>query len=132
MSSLKDILTGEKGPYRLVPLLVTQSDSTRLRTLSAFASPKHERLMHLIEKQEYDAVEIIVDQADTSRAKVAEMAAKVALEDSTAGQIVPCDAKNLEAILDILGDRHEEWYVRDGFNFEIGLTGDKISGRHSR
>lgn len=126
LSSLKHILTGEAAPYKLRPLLSIDSDRTRLRALFAFGSAKHERLLHLIEAIEYDAVRILVDNADTSRAKVAEIAAMVALEGREAGGIIPGDATDPQEVISILGKLHHEWFVRDGFNFEIGLTGNKI------
>lgn len=125
LAALKDVLTGEKAPYHLVSLLSMPSDGTRLRALSAFASPKHERILHLIEARDYDAVEIVTDAADTSRAKVGEIAAAVALEGSPGGRRVAGDANDLGAILQILGQRHHDWYVRGGMNFEVGLTGNK-------
>lgn len=126
LSSLKEVLTGEAGPYRLVPLLSLDADSSRLRGLCAFSSPKHQRLLHVIEERDHDVVEILVDRADTSRAKVAEIAAQVALETSRGGQRASCDASDPADVLDALARRYREWYVKDGLNFEIALTGNKV------
>ncbi|MGR9433371.1 ORC-CDC6 family AAA ATPase [Rhizobium leguminosarum] len=126
LAALKNVLTGEQGPYKSHSLLTTETDGTRSRGLCAFASAKHERILRLIEQREYDVVEIMVDQADTARAKVAEMAATVALEECRAGEIVAADAVDLEAVLRILWSRHQQWYVKGGLNFELGLTGNKI------
>ncbi|TGT46300.1 hypothetical protein [Mesorhizobium sp. M8A.F.Ca.ET.165.01.1.1] len=126
LAALKHVLTGEQGPYAPVSLLTTETDGTRNRGLCAFASAKHERILHLIGQREYDTVEIMVDKADTARAKVAEMAARVALEECRAGDVVAADATDLQAVLAILGKRHQEWYVEGGLNFELGLTGNKI------
>ncbi|MCM2453557.1 ORC-CDC6 family AAA ATPase [Agrobacterium vitis] len=126
LAALKHVLTGEQGPYQSHSLLTTETDGTRRRGLCAFASAKHERILRLIEQREYDAVEIMVDQADTARAKVAEMAATVALEECRAGEIVAADVVDLEAVLKILWSRHHQWYVKGGLNFELGLTGNKL------
>lgn len=126
LAALKHVLTGEQGPYKSHSLLTTETDGTRSRGLCAFASAKHERILRLIEQREYDVVEIMVDQADTARAKVAEMAATVALEECRAGEIVAADVVNLEAVLEILWSRHQQWYVKGGLNFELGLTGNKV------
>ena len=126
LAALKSVLTGEQGPYSPISLLTTESDGTRKRGLCAFASAKHERILHLMEAREYDAVELMVDAADTARAKVAEMAGRVALEESRAGELVSADASDLEAILSIIARTHQSWYVDGGFNFELGLTGNKI------
>ena len=125
LSSLKDVLTGEAGPYRSMALLSLNADSSRLRGLCAFSSPKHERLLHIIEERDHDVVEILVDQADTSRAKVAEIAAQVALETGRGGQRASCDASDPADVLAALVRRYSEWYVKDGLNFEIALTGNK-------
>ena len=125
LASLKDVLTGEAGPYRSQPLLSLDADSSRLRGLCAFSSPKHERLLHIIEERDHDIVEILVDRADTSRAKVAEIAARVALETSKGGQMASCDASDPADVLAALGRRYRDWYIKDGLNFEIALTGNK-------
>ncbi len=126
LTSLKTVLTGERGPYRPISLLSTESDGSRNRGLFAFASAKHERLLHLMETREYDAVELMVDAADTARAKVAEMAGRVALEECRVGRLVAEDASNLEVVLAILARTHQAWYDEGGFNFELGLTGNKV------
>lgn len=126
LTALKSVLTGERGPYTPVSLLTTESDGSRNRGLCAFASAKHERILHLIEEREYDAVELMVDKADTARAKVAEMAGRVALEGARGGALVAEDASDLETVLTVLARTHQRWYVDWGFNFELGLTGNKI------
>ena len=126
LTALKTVLTGERGPYRPISLLTTESDGSRNRGLFAFASAKHERLLHLMETREYDAVELMVDAADTARAKVAEMAGRVALEECRAGRLVAEDASNLEIVMAILARTHQSWYDEGGFNFELGLTGNKV------
>lgn len=126
LTALKSVLTGERGPYSPVSLLTTESDGSRNRGLCAFASAKHERILHLMEGRDFDAVELLVDVADTARAKVAEMAARVALEECRAGAPVLHDASDLETMLSLLAFTHQRWYVDGGFNFELGLTGNKI------
>ena len=126
LTALRGVLTGEIGPYQSVPLLASESDQTRLRALSAFASPKHERLLHLVDEREYDTIEILTDSSDTSRASVGRIAARVALEDTPNGQPMSVDAADLSALVGILGRRHQDWYVSGGLNYEIGLTGNKM------
>lgn len=126
LTALKSVLTGERGPYTPLSLLTTESDGSRNRGLCAFASAKHERILHLIEEREYDAVELIVDKADTARAKVAEMAGRVALEECRGGALVAEDVSDLETVLAVLARTHQRWYVDWNFNFELGLTGNKI------
>lgn len=126
LTALRSVLTGERGPYQPIPLLAAESDGSRNRGLCAFASAKHERILHLIENREYDAVELMVDAADTARAKVAEMAGRVALEECRGGALVAENVSDLETALHVLARTHQRWYVEWGFNFELGLTGNKV------
>lgn len=126
LTALRDVLTGESGPYQLVPLMAAETDGTRLRALSVFASSRHERLLHLATAREYDAVQIITDIADTSRARVGGIAARVALEDTPGGIIVSADASSLGELVEILARQHEDWFIRGGLDYEIGLTGNKM------
>lgn len=124
--SLKDVLMGEQGPYQLVPLLPSESDGTRLRSLCAFASSKHERLLHLVEKRGYDQIDIMVDDSQSHRARIAEIAAEVAIREHQSAAISKYPYQNPAILLRALGQRYETWFVREGFNFEVGLTGNKI------
>lgn len=124
--SLKGVLTGEGGPYRCTPQLPDEADGTRLRGLLAFASPKHERLIQLVEERDYDLIEVMVSKQQNSRTRIAQIAAEVAVRGQDNGNIRPCDAGDPAAVLKALAERYEAWSVRDGLNFEIGLTGNKI------
>jgi hypothetical protein len=124
--SLKGVLTGEGGPYRCTPQLPDDSDGTRLRGLLAFASPKHERLIQLVEERDYDLIEVMVSDKQNSRTKIAQIAAQVAVRGQDSGNIRPCNTSDPAAVLQALAERYEAWSVRDGLNFEIGLTGNKI------
>lgn len=124
--SLKDVLMGEKGPYRLVPLLPVESDGTRMRSLCAFSSSKHERLLHLVETRDYDQMDIMIDSVSTSRSRIAEIAAEVAIRDYQNASISKCPYQDVAAIMEAIARRYETWFIRDGLNFELGLTGNKI------
>ncbi len=126
LTELRNVLTGESGPYQSVPLVAAETDGTRLRALSAFASPRHERLLHLAAAREYDAVQIITDIAATSRALVGGIAARVALEDTPGGIVESADARNLAELVEILARQHQGWFVHGGLDYEIGLTGNKM------
>jgi len=124
--ALKNILTGEERPYLPIPLLKSQSDGTRLRGLCAFASTKHERLLQLIEDRDYDQLDVIVNEGTSPRSLIAQIAGEVAIRGSQNAAVTPCDASDPAAILETLARRYESWYVREGLNFEIGLTGNKM------
>lgn len=124
--ALKNVLTGEERPYVPVPLLKSQSDGTRLRGLCAFSSSKHERLLQLIEERDYDQIDVIVNEGTSPRTRIAQIAGEVAIRGSQNATISSCNASNPAAILEVIGRLYESWYVRDGLNFEIGLTGNKM------
>lgn len=124
--SLKGVLKGEDGPYRSTPQLPDDSDGTRLRGLLAFASAKHERLIQLVEERDYDLIEVMVSDKQNSRSKIAQIAAEVAVRGQDSGNIRTCNVGDPAAVLQALAERYEAWSVRDGLNFEIGLTGTKI------
>ncbi|MBY5738161.1 hypothetical protein [Rhizobium leguminosarum] len=126
LTALRGVLTGEVGPYQSVPLLAAVSDGTRLRALSAFASPRHERLLHLAGERQYDTLQIITDSANTARAQVGGIAARVALEDTQGGVIASADSSNLAELVAILARQHQDWFVQGGLDYEIGLTGNKM------
>jgi len=126
LSALRDVLTGERPPYQSIPLLNAESDGTRLRALSAFASPRHERLLHLAAEGWYDTVQVITDSAKTSRAEVGGIAAAVALEDTPGGVVASADAGDLAELVNILSKQHESWFFHGGLDYEIGLTGNKM------
>lgn len=126
LTALRGILTGEVGPYQSVPLLEAESDGTRLRALSAFASAKHERLLHLASERAYDALQIVTDSAVTSRARVGGIAARVALEDTPGGIVASAHADDLSELVKMLFRQHEDWFVQGGLDYEISLTGNKI------
>ena len=124
--SLKEVLMGEQGPYKLVPLLPVESDGTRMRSLCAFASSKHERLLHLVQTRDYDHMDIIVDDAETHRSRVAEIAAEVAVREDPSASVSKYPYQDPSKLLEVLGQRYEMWFIRDGLNFEVGLTGNKL------
>lgn len=126
LEALRGILTGEEGPYELDRLFYSESDHTRRRVLCAFASPKHERLLSLLDERDYDHIEIISPGHSTPRHRVADLAAEVAVRKVRSGEKRDLDPNDLPSLLGILGDQFHRWYVQHGFNFEVGLTGSKL------
>lgn len=126
LASLKNVLMGEQGPYKLIPLLPVESDGTRMRGLCAFASSKHERLLHLVQTRDYDHMEVIVDDALNQRSRIAEIAAEVAVREDPNAAISKYPYQDPAKLLNVLGQRYETWFIRDGLNFEVGLTGNKL------
>lgn len=126
LERLKTVLTGESGPYTIEELHTVTSDSTRMKVLIAFGSAKHERLIQLVEEQDFDLIKVIVDSSDSSRSTVGKLAAEVAVRGARSASIEECDIRDPISILETIERVYRNAYREGGLNFEIGLTGDKI------
>lgn len=126
LEELRGILTGEEGPYTSDKLLPSDSDDTRQRVLLAFSSPKHERLLSLLDSRDYDRIEIIAPKSDSPRGKVAQIAAEVAARNNANSNVQKIDSNDLGSVLAFITDRYKWWYIDRGLNFEFGLTGSKL------
>lgn len=91
----------------------------------AFSSPKHERLLSLVESKVIDRLEVVAPNGDTARNRVARQIADIAATDNASSKVTLIDSDDLGTTVDFLRKGFEDWYVRGGFNFEIGLTGSK-------
>ena len=123
---LKEILSGEEGPYTPETMHSLKSDGTRMKVLLAFGSAKHERLIQLIEDRDYDCIKVVIDNSKSTRATVAKFAAEVAVRGAEAGSIEECNIKDPNEILQIIEREFHSCYIDGGLNFELGLTGDKV------
>ena len=83
------------------------------------------RLLSLLDKREYDRIDIIASERDNSRSQLARIIAKIA-ESSFNANVHLVDPDDLEGNLMFLQKRYKKWYRERGFNFECGLTGSKI------
>jgi hypothetical protein len=128
LTSMGNVLNGEKGPYRIFRLQSNEVDQSRRRALFAFASAKHERLLTLLDMRGYDHVEVIAPLIESARGELARMAAEVAAKNFGRGVISKVDTNDLSGILTLLMRRYQHWYVRRGFNVDLALTGSKLQG----
>ena len=126
LEELRGVLTGEEGPYASDKLLPSDSDDTRQRVLCAFSSPKHERLLSLLDSRDYDRIEIVAPKRDSPRSKVAQIAAEVAARNNANSNVTRIDSNDLDEVLAFITDRYQWWYINRGLNFEFGLTGSKL------
>ena len=126
LEEIQGVLTGEKGPYELDSLLRSDSDETRHRVLCAASSPKHERLLSLLDFREYDRVEIVAPRSESARGRVAQVAADVAARNLANSSVTYIDSNDLSSMLDFVVQRYRTWYIGNGLNFELGLTGSKL------
>ena len=120
------IWSGERTPYSFVPLLDVDADDSRRCLLCAAASAKHERLLSLMDERDYDAVDVVVPHGDNSRARLAQLAADVAVRDVELSRISKLDSNDLPGALEFLMERFRTYYLDGGFGIELGLTGSKM------
>jgi len=126
LESLGKVLKGEEGPYSEKKLLDEEVDLSRSRALIAFASPKHERLFSLLDRREFDYVDVIVPEGDAPRARVAKYAAEFACQNYQNARVTPLEMKPLGELVGFLDRRYLELYGAGGANVELGLTGSKV------
>ncbi len=126
LDSLDKVLRGEKGPYEAVGLLADQSDPSRSRALLAFASAKHERLFSLLDRREFDQIEVIAPNSDSPRAQVARLAADYVRENHQNAKVSHIDSNDLTGLIRYLDEEFLVVYDKAGANLELGLTGSKM------
>src|SRR5581483_6963509 len=90
------------------------------------ASPKHERLMSLIEERDYDRVDIVVPASDTPRSRLARLAAEVAAKNYHSSSVVKVASDDLAGMLGFIATHYQRYYTHGNFDFELGLTGSKL------
>jgi hypothetical protein len=125
LQSLADVLMGEVGPYRQTALLEETADASRARALIAFASAKHERLFSLLDRREYDYIEIVAPASSSPRSRVAALAAELAGKNYPNALITKIESDDLISLVEHLDKQYLDIYAVGGANLEFGLTGSK-------
>lgn len=126
LSELGDVLMGEAGPYRLERVHFTAGAPERARGLIASASPKNDRLLHLLDARSYDATRILVPPATTPRRRVARASAELAASAADSNTaLVEVETNDIEAAIRETEAVYAELYFGSGANVEVGLTGSK-------
>jgi hypothetical protein len=125
LNSLSNVLKGEEGPYRELGLLDEEVDLSRTRALVAFASAKHERLFSLLERREFDYINVIAPAGDLPRARVANYAAEFLCQNYQNATVTALPQK-LDELVSYLDRQYLDLYGQSGANVEFGLTGSKI------
>lgn len=126
LDALSGVLTGEEGPYSIDALMDSDADDSRRRALCAFSSPKHERLLSLLDERQYDRIELITHDDTTPRAQLANVFADFVQQNYPSTNVEALDTDDLVGVHTHLTAMHHRWYVQEGMNFEIGLTGSKL------
>jgi hypothetical protein len=126
LQQLDRLWSGEEGPYSFVSLLPPRVDDARRRVLFASASPKHQRLLSLLDERDADILELVHPSKKTPRGRLAAFAAGMAVRERETGRTVEVESDDLVGALRILGERYHWWFVERGAEFEVALTGSKM------
>lgn len=126
-SRLDKVLSGEAGPYEMIQVHREMASPERWRALLASASPKNDRLLHILDSRDYDASRILVPPPTTARRclarAAAELSASVADENVA---LVEVNTNDIAGALQKSEEIYNELYYVSGANIEIGLTGSKV------
>jgi hypothetical protein len=124
--ALGSVVQGEAGPFEFEALLEPDADESRRRILIASASPKHHRLLSLVEAREPDEVHILAPSGWQPRDEVARWAADVAAKNARSSAVSQLNSDDLGGALAKIAEVHQLYYVDGNFNVELGLTGSKL------
>ena len=126
LEGLDEVWLGEMGPYAFEPLLLTDADESRRRYLVASASPKHQRLLSLVEERDFDRIDVLAPPEGSPRSDLARRAARVASRVTESSEIIDLDTDDLSSALNAVASAHHRYYINGNYNFELGLTGSKL------
>jgi hypothetical protein len=126
LQRLDRVWSGEEGPYRFVRLLPSRVDDSKSRVLLASASPKHQRLLSLLDHRPADVLELLHPSSTTPRGRLATFAAEIAKREREGSRMEEVDSNDLVHALKVLGKLYYWWYVERGSEFEVALTGSKV------
>ena len=123
---MSDLLTGEQPPYNLMPLLRCDVDETRPTAILGFVSLKNQRIYELLDKREFNHIELLTPEGKGNRKLLAQMAAETASIIYDNNYITKIEQSNIAGLLDILYEKYFSLYINQGTNLEISLTGTKL------
>jgi hypothetical protein len=127
LSRLGDVFMGEQAPYNLTEVHQEMAEPERWRALMASASPKNDRLLHLLDARTYDAARIFAPPPTSIRRRVARVAAQLSASAADSNvALIDVDTNDLPGALRKAEEVYNELYFGSGANIEIGLTGSKM------
>ena len=127
LDQLTHLLMGETGPYRLVQVHREPGTPNRSRALLASASPKNDRLLHLLDERAYDVTRILAPLPNSPRRTVARAAAELATSAADVNtRIIDVDTNDMHEALRATEKEYATLYHEGGANVEVGLTGSKV------
>jgi hypothetical protein len=83
-------------------------------------------LFSLLDRREFDYVDVIVPTGNSPRARVAKYAAQFACQNYQNARVTPLEVGPLTDVVQHLDRRYLDLYGVGGANVEVGLTGSKM------
>lgn len=120
--------SSEIEPYVISRIYHTDTDESKYRVVLCFSSAKFERMLHFLDNKQYDKILIISPNSDDNRSKLARYSSQV-LQDkysSLETEVRNIDVKNPNEILNVMTELYQKYYLQEGYNFDIALTGSKL------
>lgn len=124
---MRGLITGDEGEYSHVKLFNNKNyDPIRPTALVGFVSPKNQRIFSMLDKTEYESVNLLIPSGKTARDILSQTAGNIAITNYSAVRLKKIDAENPEEVLQEMCRCYAELYIDKNFNFEISLTGSKM------
>lgn len=120
------VLSGEHGPYKVQRVYSEATAPERSRVLIASASPKNDRLLHLLDTFSFEATAILVPPPTTARRRIARASAELAAAASdVTTTLVEVATNDVVGALREVERLYRRAYFAQGAGVEFGLTGSK-------
>ena len=71
-------------------------------------------------------MEIVAPKNTSNRSKVAKIAAEIAARNNSNTRVTEIDSNDIEQVMSFLISMNRLWYLDNGLNFEVSLTGSKL------
>lgn len=119
---------GETKPYAIANIYSTDTDESNSRVILCFSSPKFERMLTFLDQKQYDKILIINPNNNNYRSQLARLSTKVIQDkySSLETEVVEIDTNNHNEILNAMTVLYQKYYLQEGCNFDVALTGSKI------
>lgn len=124
----ENIELGELKPYSIERIYSTDTDESNSRVILCFSSPKFERMLTFLDQKQYEKILIINPIKEDYRSKLARLSAKVIQDkySSIETEIRDIDTENQHEVLKVMTMFYQKYYLQEGCNFDIALTGSKV------
>jgi hypothetical protein len=124
----ENIESGELKPYTIENIYSTDTDESNSRVILCFSSPKFERMLTFLDQKQYDKILIINPVKKDYRSQLARLSSKVIQDkySSIETEVINIDTENQNEVLKAMTIFYQRYYLQEGCNFDIALTGSKI------